>query len=173
MILALIDQRYKTRDFTKVAEKFIQDPSLLPELIEVATSDLKHPYPEYASWLLIHVVKKTPEIVEPFQSSLIDTILRSKNQSVLRNLTNVCVELPLIEYRESEFLDRLIELLKDDSNKVALFVYSIYKLIQFTLKYPEIKHEILGIIELKQSREIQPSIKIAIRNYLKSTKNIQ
>lgn len=172
MILNLIDNRYKTRDFTKSAELIIQDPSLLPELIEVATSDLKHPYPEYASWLLIHVVKKVPEIVEPFQHCLIDTILSSKNQSVLRNLTNVCVELPLIEYRESEFLDRLIEFLKDDSNKVALFVYAIYKLIQFTIKYPEIKHEILGIIDLKQSRDLPPSIKIGIRNYLKATKNI-
>jgi hypothetical protein len=80
----------------------------------------------------------------------------------------ICELLPLIEYKESEFLDKLIDNIKDDSNKVALFVYSIYKLIQFTKKYPEIKPEIEGIISLKEE-PMKPAMKIGIRRYLKET----
>ena len=90
----------------------------------------------------------------------------------MRNLCNTCSNLPLIDYKESEFLDQLIAFIKDDSNKVALCVYAIYKLIQFTEKYPEIKPEIVGIIELKQTVTIQPAVRIGIRNYLKATKSI-
>ena len=90
----------------------------------------------------------------------------------MRNLCNTCSHLPLIDYKESEFLDQLIDFIKDDSNKVALFVYGMYKLIQFTQKYPEIKPEIEGIIELKQTVNIQPAVRIGIRNYLKATKSI-
>ena len=167
-VLELIDAHYKTREFTHFASDFIAGKYDLKELVDLATSQLAHPYPEYASWMLQHVVKKAPKLVEPFQAQLIDCILVSTNQSVLRNLTNITVSLPLIEYREAEYLDRLIEFLKDDSNKVALFVYGLYKLIQFTKKYPEIKTEINAIIELKQA-PLQPSIRIGIRNFLKET----
>lgn len=171
MVKQLIDTYYKTHDLTKQAIRFIEDPRLLDELISIATSDLAHPYPESASWIMTHIQKLSPEILAPFQPQIIDTLLRSQNQSVLRNLMNVTASLELIEYKESELLDRLIAFIKDDSNKVALFVYAMYKLVQFTEKYPEIKTEILGIIALKESNPLQPSIKIGIRNYLKRTKN--
>lgn len=166
----LIEQNYKTREFTKLADLFILDPSLLDELVAIATTELPHPYPEYASWLILHIVKKAPELIEPYQALFINRILVSTNQSVLRNLTNASVSLPLIPHKESEYLDRLIQFISDDSNKVALFVYGMYKLIQFTKKYPEIKFEIDGIIALKQTQNMQPAIKIGIRNYQKFTK---
>lgn len=172
MVIELIDRLYKSREFTNSADLFIREPSQIDELVNIATSDQKYPYPEYSSWLLIHVLKKSPELLTSYQTNLIDCILISKNQSVLRNLINVTVSLPLIEFKESEFLDKLIEFIKDDSNKAALFVYSLYKLIQFTQKYPEIKPEILGILEIKQIHEVQPSIKVAIRNYLKATNHL-
>lgn len=155
----------------KLSDEYIKDAVLLEELVELSVSDLPHPYPEYSSWLMIHIAKKSPEVLEPFQPKMIDRILVSTNQSVLRNLVNVSEMLPLIEYKESEYLDRLVHFITDDSNKVALFVYSIYKLIQFTHKYPEIKYEIEGIISLKQE-PLKPAMRIGIRNYLKEVKNI-
>jgi len=172
MVKYLLEEHYKQHGFPKLAARFIQEPHLIPELVEIAISDLKHPFPECASWLLNHIVKTNPELLEEFQPQFIDCLFHSKNQSVLRNLCNTCSNLPLIDYKESEFLDQLIAFIKDDSNKVALCVYAIYKLIQFTEKYPEIKPEIVGIIELKQTVTIQPAVRIGIRNYLKATKSI-
>lgn len=169
----LIQEHYLTRNTSNLVNLIIKDRSLVDELVEIAISDLPHPFPEHASWIILHILKKDPKVVEAYQDVFIDRILVSTNQSVLRNLTNVTVSFPLISYRESEFLERLIDLIKDNSNKVALFVYAIYKLIQFTQKYPEIKSEIEGIIALKQSQEIQPAIRIGIRNYLKQTENIR
>lgn len=163
-----IAAKSKNRGFTELSDQFILYPQYIPELLDLALSDLKHPYPEYASWLLLHIVKKNPELIELYQPMLIDRILVSTNQSVLRNLVNITEILPLIEYKESEYLDRLLHFISDDSNKVALFVYSIYKLVQFTKKYPEIKYEIEGIISLKQE-PLQPALRIGIRNYLKNT----
>jgi hypothetical protein len=171
MVKELISKYYKSSEFLNLADSFIADPSLLHELVDIATSELPHPFPEYASWLLIHIAKKAPNLIEPFNEKIIDSILISTNQSVLRNLMNTSVSLQLTEYKESDFLDKTIQFISTDSYKVALFVYSIYKLIQFTHKYPEIKPEILGIIDLKRDNEMKPAMKIGIRNYLKETKN--
>lgn len=161
----------KNRGFTELSNQFILNPQYIPELLDLALSDLKHPFPEYASWLLLHIVKKKPELIEAYQPMLIDRILVTTNQSVLRNLVNISGMLPLVEHKESEYLDRLVQFIGDDSNKVALFYYSISKLIQFTKKYPEIKHEIEGIISLKQE-PLQPAMRIGIRNYHKEVSSV-
>ncbi len=167
MVKELIDKEYKTREFTRLDIRFIENPSDISKLVEVAGSNEPHPYPEYASWLLVHITRKSPQLIEPFQHKYIDTILSSSNQSVLRNLLNSCVSLPLIEHEESAFLDRLLDFVKDDTNKVALQVYGLYKLEQFVEKYPEILPEINGILEFKESEILQPAMRVAIRNFRK------
>jgi hypothetical protein len=69
-------------------------------------------------------------------------------------------------------LDRLMHILLDPINKPALFVYAIYKLIQFTEKYPEIRREINEMIELKSQETVTPAVRIGMRNYLLRTKHI-
>jgi hypothetical protein len=167
MVTELIDKTYRTQNFPKNAELFIREPKYIQELVNVAISDISYPYPEYASWLLPHINKENDRLLIPFQEQLIDRILTSENQSVLRNLVNTIQSLPLIDYRESELLNRLINFISDDRNKVALFVYALYKLIQFVKKYPEIDFEIKSILSLKQE-PLKPAMRIAIRNYDRS-----
>jgi hypothetical protein len=150
---------------------FLENQKYLEELARIACSDMKHPYPEYASWLLLNVCKKEKALIEPFLEQIIDRVLSTSNQSVLRNLTNILNFFPISKYREGELLDKLIQFIKNDSNKPALFVYSIYVLAKYTLKYPDIKSEILGIIENKQNA-LTPAIRIGIRNYHSLTKTI-
>lgn len=171
-IIQLIDARQKTRNFTSLASQFVEKPQQLEALVNIALSDLNYPYPEYASWLLLHVAKLNATLLEPFQTAIIDRILTCENQSTLRNLVASSTHLTLIDYKEGEFLDRLIDFVKNDENKVAIIVYSIYKLIDFTLKYPEIKHEIVEILKIKQENGLSPALKIGIRNYTKRTKKI-
>ncbi len=171
-IIQLIDERQKTRNFTSLASQFVENPQKLEALINIALSDLNYPYPEYASWLLLHVAKANATLLEPFQTAIIDRILTCDNQSALRNLVSISTHLSLIEYKEGEFLDRLISIVKNNENKVALIVYSIYKLVDFTLKYPEIKHEIVEILKIKQENGLSPALRIGIRNYTIRTKKI-
>jgi len=171
VVKELIDTYHKTHDFTKQAYRFVKDISSIKELVEVAVSDLPKPYPEYASWLLVHICAIEPTLLSTYQATMIDRILISDNQSVLRNLSNVCHSLPLIEYRESELLDRLLSVISDDTNKVALFVYACYKLVQFVQKYPELKPEIESIFSLKQE-PLKPAMRIGIKNFRLATRNI-
>lgn len=171
-IIQLIDARQKTRNFTSLASQFVENPQKLEALVKIALSDMNYPYPEYASWLLLHVAKLKATLLEPFQTAIIDRILTCENQSTLRNLVASSTHLTLFEYKEGEFLDRLIAFVKNNENKVALIVYSIYKLIDFTLKYPEIKHEIVEILKIKQENGLSPALKIGIRNYTMRTKKI-
>jgi hypothetical protein len=168
MVKELIDKYYKAKNFGSKASLFIESNEKIDELVKVAVSHDQYPYPQYASWLLVHISKSNNELLLPHLPSFIDEFLISKDQTILRNLANLLQASPLSEYKDGQLLDHLLKLINDDSNKVALFVYSLYCLIQFTRKYPEIKKEVLQIIQSKQE-PLQPAMRVAIRNYLKST----
>ena len=166
-VLELIQTHAKSKDFISLYTRFIDQSEYLDDLIEVATSDLKHPFPEYASWLVLHIAKNKPIVLQPFQKKIIDRILTSRNQSVLRNLIYSNHLIGKTSYQEGELLDYLIEAIRNENNKVALQVYALYSLLPFIKDYPELKSEIDSILQIKQE-PLKPAMKVAIRNFHRS-----
>lgn len=102
----------------------------------------------------------------PYYNQLVDTLFNTENQTVLRNVANCLNEIELQEYRESEFIDRLIAFLNNASNKVALHMLAIHLLIKFCAKYPELISEVRQVIHLNAAGK-SAAYKVAIRNFEK------
>lgn len=163
----IISENYKQRGFLKITSTVLENPELINELFKIILEETEYPYPEYSSWLLFNVFKKVPQYAKIHSNSIVDIILIINNAAVLRNMIASSILTILDEYREGELMDKLIFCLKDSKSKPALIVNSIYKLIQFTHKYPDIKYEILNIIEIVEQQNISPSVKVGIKKYKK------
>ncbi len=159
--------RIKKPKFTEWHRHFVAHPEQIPDLVDLALGSKKAPMPAHASWLLIHLAKADWTLLASYEHAFIDHFLQSTNQSILRNLLVSLLEFPLKDYRESDFLDSLITHVKNEENKVALRVYSLYKLTEFVQRYPEIKVEIDAVIELIQEHPMSPAMKVGIRNFEK------
>ena len=161
---ALIN-RCKESKFTEWHRNFVTHPEQIPDLVDLALGSKKAPLPAHASWLLIHIAKADWNLLARYEQVFIDHFLQSTNQSILRNILVSLLEFPLTDYRESDFLDALITHVKNEENKVALRVYSLYKLTEFVRRYPEIKVEIDAVLEIIQENPMSPFMKIGIRHY--------
>ena len=161
------------RDF-KIPLNYLQSNlDGLQALIEMIITEKEYPYPEYASWILTHFVKIENSSVKPFQKELIDFILSpSSNQTLLRNVVNVLVQLKIDEYKESELLDRLMEFVKNGENKVALQVYSIQLFVQYIKKYPELKDELSSLVDLYTEGRTS-AYHASVRDFHKKVKKIK
>lgn len=148
---------------------FGADRSKLDQLVHIVLDQDEYPYKEYASYMMTHMAKMKEFNFQPYYNSLVDLLFKSKDQTVLRNITNVIHHSTVTKYRESEFIDLLISFIQDASNKVALHVYSIYVLVQFVNRYPELKEEISQLIE-HNSEGKTAAWKIAKRNFQAWTK---
>lgn len=160
--------RFKEPKFTEWHRNFVSHPEQIPDLVELALGSKVAPLPAHASWLLIHLAKADWSLLASYEHAFIDHFLVSTNQSILRNLLVTLLEFPLTDYRESEVLDALIAHLKNEEDKVALRVYSLYKLVEFVKLYPEIKTEIDAVLELIQENPMSPAMKVGIRNFEKT-----
>lgn len=161
------------RDFQIPLNFLTSNPNELKSLVEMIKTEKEYPYPEYASWILTHYVKVERDAVKPFQNKLIDFILSpSSNQTLLRNVVNVLVQLKIDDYKESELLDRLMEFVKDGENKVALQVYSIQLFVQYIQKYPELKDELSSLVDLYAEGRTA-SYHASVRDFHKKVKKIK
>jgi len=159
-----------TMERSKLLGPFLRDPQKLKDLVQIVINGEEYPLQEYASYALTHLFKQGYDLSE-YQKDFIKIILSSENQSVLRNICLILSRSELSSFKESELMDRCIAFISDPKNKVALHVYSIYILIEFVQKYPELKGEFLDLIELNE-RGKTPAYFIAKRNFLSETKNI-
>ena len=157
--------RIKKPKFTEWHRHFVAHPEQIPDLVDLALGSKKPPLPAHASWLLIHIAKTDWTLLRSHEHAFINHFLVSTNQSILRNLLSSLLEFPLTDYRESDFLDSLIAHFKNKEDKVALRVYSLYKLTEFVQRYPEIKVEIDAITEIIQDNPMSPFMKIGIRHF--------
>ena len=164
----ILEIRTVDRDKQKTIEYFLAHPQQLKELIQLVLELEPYPYKEYGSWILTHLCQSGRFDLQHLYPYFVDLLFITKDQSVLRNVLRSLNFLEISEYRESEFIDLLIRFIQDYSNKVALQVYSIYMLIPFVNKYPELKSEVLETIDF-HSKNKTAAYTIARRNFVQST----
>ncbi len=166
----VLDIRYE-RDKTNLIKYFSKHQDQLPELINLILQLDEYPYKEYSSWLLVHLLKSKKFELNHYYPEFVDLLFKTDDQTVLRNVTNCISMMPITDYRESELIDLLINFIKDYENKVALQVYSMKLLVQFVKKYPELKVEILEIIDLHAEGKTV-AYTVARRHFMEKTKNV-
>jgi hypothetical protein len=164
-VYELIANNKRMRGFPNLAKFFLDDPQQIPELVGLATGNLPHPFPEYASWLLTHISKKAPDLVQPFYEKILIGLFATRNETVKRNLLGAIKYQPLHPFMEGELLDCLLKWIADPQCKPAVFMYGLETLCQFCKRYPEIYHEIDEIITLRAKFEITPAMKVSIKKF--------
>lgn len=167
MIREKLLEIHKVKRASTLFLKF-NDSQSIKELVEIVKNQEKYPLEELSSWALTHLIKTEKAEIQKYYYEIVDTLFLSKNQSVLRNCMSILYQLEIINYRDGELLDLILNFIKDNNNKVALQVYSIYSLIQFVKKYPELLPEIKSVIEYKEM--VSPSIKVAKNKFYNAIK---
>ncbi len=140
----------KSTEFLGLVDTFATEEATVKGLVELAASDERHPFPQYASHLLLHIARSYTDKLEVHYESLIDTILSTQNTSVQRNLLGAILCVSLRSYREGELLDWLFAVLNHPDSKPGLLNYSVRKLSQFVEHYPELTQEIMLALELRE-----------------------
>lgn len=153
------------RDVSKFVKLSLVNEKTIPELIAFTTYET-YPFPQYSSWLLIHIAEKYPARILPYHAQLIDQYLILIDPSAQRNLANCLTKLPSTTYREGELLDLLFNQLIDSTSKVAVKVYAMYLIVDFIQKFPELKSELIAILEKNLVHE-SPAYHAAVRKVMK------
>lgn len=162
----LIIEAIQSRQVTQLSNYFVKYPDKLPGLLELACGNLGHPFPEYASWILAHVAIKKVSLLERYYVQIVDALLKTNNESVRRNLLAIVNKFPLQNYEEGNLLNALFDWLANPATKPAVVMYTLEKLKQYCKPFPELRKEVMAILELKNEVEMTPAIRVAKRKFI-------
>lgn len=145
-----LEQYGRSTEFLSLIDVFASDEASVRGLVELVASNDRHPFPQYASHILLHIGRSYYDKVDCWYESLLDTVLSTTNTSVKRNLLGVLLCAPLKPYRDGELLDWLFTVLNDPDSKPGQLNYAVKKLAQYLTLYPELEKEIELALELRE-----------------------
>ncbi len=128
-----------------IAKEISKEPKYMTQLWEFALRPEKNTW--RATWLMDKVYDEAPELVRPYISQMIELIPNLECQSKQRQLLKLISSEPLPETISGDFINRCFDLLISNATPVAVRVYAMQILFNFSQQEPDIKNELSLIIE--------------------------
>lgn len=106
-----------------------------------------------AAWVITHAVTRMPELIT---AEILEAMLKlagtMKHDAEKRNLAKVLSLITLPEHLKGEILDLCFNWLNDAGESIAVRAYCMDTLANLTTEFPEIKPEIIAVIENHMDR---------------------
>ncbi len=126
-----------------------------------------------ASWILSHAIENSHDIVSDAQHSLfLESIASTQEGGVRRNVIRIWqFAIPKSEQLRFDVINLAINLLSDTSQDLAVRVFSITVLEKLLPSMPEIKDEILFMLE-REYLNASASFKVRADRFIKAANKI-
>lgn len=155
-----------------IANQAIEEPVVLEELLSILIKGkIREQY--IASWILSRAVELNSDIFnESAHNTCLKAISTTKEGGTKRNLIRIWqFSIPESESTQLEVLDKALNLLSDGSQDLAVRVFSITVLERLLKYFPEIKEEVIFLLEREYS-QASPSFKVRSDRFFKAASKL-
>jgi len=128
-----------------IAKEIASEPKQMQKLWDFAIGT--HEKSWRASWLMDKVYDEAPQLVRPYIPLMIELIPDLECQSKQRQFLKLISIEPLPKPISGHFINRCFDLLISNSTPVAVRVYAMQILFNFSQQEPDIKNELALVIE--------------------------
>lgn len=146
-----------------IAKQCIDSPEFLKALIEAISVIKEDRLPAKASWILTKVCDFSVHVLHPYVQTIVDLMLNTPSQPVLRSLCRVLTTLDIPESKQGLVFEFSYHIALSPKNDVAARVYSLRILKKIVTIYPELQFEFNQLLELLKADK-NSSLKACLRN---------
>lgn len=113
-----------------------------------------------AAWILSYVAEKHPAVVQPHLEKMVNRMGDAGIPvAVKRNVVRVLQFMPIPENLQGPVMDYCFRFLEDPKETIAVRAFSMTVLANLAQQYPEIKNEIILLIEDQLREGASPGIR--------------
>lgn len=131
---------------TYVIESIVANPSRMEELMECFFDEnlrISH----FASWPVGMIADRNPELIRPYLERMLLNLETPHHDAVIRNTFRTFQNIDVPEELEGLAFEKAFEFLANPQNAIAIRVFAMTVCGNIALKYPELKHELVAVIE--------------------------
>lgn len=128
-----------------VAQSIAENPMYMKELWEICISNEKHSW--RATWILDKIYDIAPDLVRLYIPQMIELVPTLSNESKLRQYLKLISLEPLPSNISGDFINYCFDALISSTSAIAIKVYTMQILYNFSLQEPDIQNELALVIE--------------------------
>lgn len=103
---------------------------------------------QMASWSLSYAVQKSPHLIQPYLKELIEQLSKKdKHNAVIRNTVRILQDIEIPKKYHGKLMNCCFSFIELPNTPVAIKAFSLAILFNLSTIYPEIKHELMVVIE--------------------------
>ena len=114
-------------------------------------------------WILDHATEKNNIPLFPILDDLYKMVLKTENESVIRQTLKLILRCPVSEDYAGELLDRCVKWMNDPKAKISSQCLGLEFFYQCTLLYPEMAPELLAHIDDIMERTPSAGYKVRLK----------
>jgi hypothetical protein len=144
---AAVLKEHSKKQCNKIVKYIGNDPKKFSELVNVF---LEGPYrvTQRIAWLLSYCVEENTTLIHPHLSRILKFTKRADtHDSVKRNVTRLLQFIDIPKKYHGTVVDLCFKLFADKKEPIAVRVFSMTTLANLAKKIPELKNELIPIIE--------------------------
>jgi hypothetical protein len=127
-----------------------------------------------ASWPLSSIAIDHPELLKPYVSKLIKKLAEPTNHpAVNRSILRICQEVDIPEKYWGTLVDLSFKFILTESEPIATRAFAISVAARICKHYPELKNELLLILNDLLEQPHAPAISVRIKYALKELKGLE
>ncbi len=127
------------------AQSITENPIYMKELWEICISNEKHSW--RATWILDKVYDIAPDLVRLYLPQMIELVPSLTNESKLRQYLKLISSEPIPSNISGDFINYCFDVLITKTSAIAIKVYAMQTLYNFSLQEPDLQNELALVIE--------------------------
>lgn len=154
----------------KIVNYVCTDKARVKELFDIFLNS-EYRINQRAAWPLSYVAVNNPEMIAAYFPKLIQK-LKSKNEhpAIPRNILRIFQEIEIPEKYHGVLVDLCFNFIMDHSHPVAVRAFAITVAANICVHYPELKNELMIILDELKKYPQQPAITSRIKSASKKLK---
>lgn len=123
-----------------------EEPSRMEELMD-CFFDENLRICHYASWPAGMIADQNPKLIIPYLEKMLNNLDTPHHDAVIRNTFRTLQNLEIPEELEGLAFEKAFDFLSNPQNAIAIRVFAMSVCANIAKKYPELKHELIPVIE--------------------------
>ena len=145
-LIAALEKKHSVAIKNRIMKYVGTDPKRFRQLMELFAGDNPR-HVQWAGWALSDLVKVHPELIKPYLRSLLKKLDTSAHISVKRNVMRLLQFVDIPTTMAGLVFDKAFTLFTDPSESIAVKVFSMTALRKVAVAIPELKKEVIVVIE--------------------------
>jgi hypothetical protein len=145
-VIQMLESVYSKSDYEFLFKKAESDPEFFKTVWDIARE-----MPDSQSWrylwILDHATEKNNTHLFPILDDLYKMVLKTENESVIRQTMKLILRCPISEDYAGELLDRCVKWMNDPKAKISSQALGLEFFYQTCKVYPEMAPELIAYID--------------------------